>query len=75
LAGQKRFAEAEPFLLSGYQGMVQLEATISAPERSNLTDAGERVTSLYQNWGKPEKAAEWKQRLHKPNLAAQPNLR
>ena len=33
LAGQKRFAEAEPFLIAGYEGMVQREAMIAAPDR------------------------------------------
>ena len=39
LAGQKRFAEAEPFLIAGYEGMVQREAMIAAPDRADLRDA------------------------------------
>ena len=63
LAGQKRFEEAEPVLLSGYDGMVQREAAIAAPDRADLADAGERIVALYQEWGKLEKAAEWRQKL------------
>ena len=62
LAGQKRFGEAETLLLSGYDGMVQREATIAVPDRVDLVEAGERIVALYQEWGKLEKAAEWRQK-------------
>ena len=40
LAGQKKFAEAEPLLIAGYEGMVQREATIAAPDRADLSARG-----------------------------------
>jgi hypothetical protein len=63
LAGQKKYAEAESLVLSGYDGMKQRESTIPAPERADLADAGGRIVALYQGWGKPDKAAEWQQKL------------
>ena len=63
LAGQKRFAEAEPLLVSGREGMVQREATVPADSLSLVLRAGQRIVELYQGWGKPEKAAEWRQKV------------
>jgi Flp pilus assembly protein TadD len=58
LMQQSRFAEAEPWLVSGYRGLVQLQATIPSPRLSSVEEAGERLVQFYENWGKPEKAAE-----------------
>lgn len=69
LAGQKRYAEAEPLVLAGYEGMLQRQATISAPSRSTLASAGQLIVQFYQDWGKPDKVAEWKQRLQTPTSA------
>jgi tetratricopeptide (TPR) repeat protein len=55
LAGQKKYAEAEPALLAGYRGMRQRSATIPAPELSNLDFAKQSLTRLYQAWRKPGK--------------------
>jgi len=63
LAGQKKYAEAESLLLSGYQGMLQREATIPAYERVELERAGKSIVQLYQHWGKLHKAAEWRGKL------------
>jgi tetratricopeptide (TPR) repeat protein len=64
LAGQRKFGAAEPLLQSGYQGLVQRKDTIPWGSRSWLDEAGERIPQLYQNWGKPEQAAEWKEKQH-----------
>ncbi len=63
LAGQKRYAEAEPLLLSGHQGLVERESTIPAGSRRVVGEAGLRIAELYQNWGQPEKALEWREKL------------
>jgi len=73
LAGQKKFAEAEPLLVSGYEGMAQREAGIPFRDRSRLAEAGNRIVKLYQDWGRPEKAAEWNQELKQTRFAASPN--
>ena len=53
--------------MSGYEGMKAREAKIPAIRKPRLTDAAERVVKLYEAWGKPEKAAEWRARLAKPS--------
>jgi eukaryotic-like serine/threonine-protein kinase len=63
LAGQKRYVEAEPLLVHGHQGIGQRKATIPPGYRQLVTQAGERIVQLYQRWGKPEKAAEWRAKL------------
>jgi len=63
LAGQGQYAEAEPLLISGYQGMMQRKAAIPLDDRRVLSEAGERTVQLYENWERPEKASEWRQRL------------
>jgi hypothetical protein len=63
LVRQKKYTEAEPLLLSGYNGMLQREATIPAADKLKLKQAGEWIVQLYQDWRKPDKAAEWRQKL------------
>jgi eukaryotic-like serine/threonine-protein kinase len=55
LAGQKKFDEAEPLLVSGYEGLRQTEATIPAASRSTIEQARTRLAQLYHDWGKPQK--------------------
>jgi hypothetical protein len=63
LAGQKRFEEAEPLLVSGREGMVQRKATVPADSLGLVVRAGQRIVELYESWGKLEKAAEWRQKV------------
>ncbi len=62
LAGQMKYAEAEPLLLEGYRGLAEQKDRIDAPERYNVDNAREWLVQLYQSWGKPAKAAEWKKK-------------
>jgi serine/threonine protein kinase len=57
LAGEKKYAEAEPLLLEGYQGMLARKNRIAASDRYHLERAQQWLVQLYKNWGKPEKAA------------------
>jgi tetratricopeptide (TPR) repeat protein len=65
LAGQKNYADAEPLLLESCQGLQQRQASLlpflNAPRR--ITESLERLVQLYDAWGKPAQAAEWKQKL------------
>ncbi len=63
LVAQSKFAEAEPLLVAGYKGLIQRKATIPWESQSVLEQAGERVVQLYNDWGKPEKAATWRDEL------------
>jgi hypothetical protein len=63
LAGQKKYVEAEPLLLEGYQGMALRKNRIAVPDWYHLDRATEWIVQLYQDWGKPDKAAEWRGKL------------
>jgi serine/threonine protein kinase len=60
MAGQKKYAEAEPLLLEGYRGMAERQDRIDAPDWYHVNRAREWLVHMYQEWGKPEKAAEWR---------------
>ena len=67
LLGQKKYAEAEPLIVAGYEGMKAREAKIAAPGMPRFAEGAERVVRLYEAWGKKDKAAEWRTRLAKPS--------
>ena len=50
-----RFAEAEPLLLHGYEIL-----SVKQPQRRGTSEARERVFALYEAWGKPDKAAQFR---------------
>lgn len=60
LSGQKKYADAEPLLLEGYQGMLARKSRIDIPDWYYLERAREWIVQLYQVWGQPAKAAEWR---------------
>src|SRR5262249_15314302 len=62
LAGQRKYAEAEPWLLAGYEGLKAGEAQIPMPQRKRVTEAVERVAKFYQDWDKLEQAAQWRKK-------------
>ncbi len=62
LAGQKKYAEAEPLLLQGYEGLKARSPKIPAPAKKKLAEAATRIVKLYEALGKPEKAAEWRKK-------------
>jgi len=72
LAGQTKYAEGEPLLLAGYQGMDARKDLIAAPDRYHLDRAGEWLVQLYRAWGKPDKAAKWAQQEKLAKAAAEP---
>jgi hypothetical protein len=63
LLGQQKFADAEPLILAGYEGMKAREVTIPAQAKHQLREAAERAVRLYEGWGKDGKAAEWRAKL------------
>jgi hypothetical protein len=52
LRSQKRYAEAEPLIVAGYEGLKAREARIPPPGKPRLTEAAERVVRLYEEWEK-----------------------
>ena len=61
LLGQENYAEAEPLLLEGYEGMKQREARMTVPERRRLTEAAELLVRLYEAINQPKQAAVWRE--------------
>ncbi len=59
LAGEKKFAEAEPLLLEGYQGMTVRKERMGVPGQYYPECAREWIVNLYRAWGKSDKAAKW----------------
>jgi serine/threonine protein kinase/tetratricopeptide (TPR) repeat protein len=74
LLGQKRYVESEPLIVSGYEGLKAREAKIPPTGRPRLAEAAERVVQLYEAWGKPEKAAEWRAKLGDGKLPKGPDF-
>jgi tetratricopeptide (TPR) repeat protein len=63
LVGQKKYADAEPLLLAGYEGLKRCEADIPPPKRVRLTQAVERLVEFYGRCGKTDEADAWRKRL------------
>jgi tetratricopeptide (TPR) repeat protein/predicted Ser/Thr protein kinase len=64
LLGQQKYAEAEPLLLSGYEGMKQREARVRGGNgEPRLREALQRLVQLYKATNRPEQAADWEGKL------------
>jgi hypothetical protein len=63
LRQQAHYREAQPLVLVGYQGMKNLEGSMTAPDNAALKEAAKRVVGLYESWGKPDEVAAWKAKL------------
>jgi hypothetical protein len=62
LLAQKKYADAEPLLLAGYEGMDKRQAKIYFPDKPLLAEALERVIQLYDATGKEDQAEQWRQK-------------
>ena len=72
LAGQKKYAESEPSLLSAYEGLKDRAARIPFLWRKKRpAEAGQRIVDLYDAWGKKDEADQWRKRLE-TNATARP---
>jgi hypothetical protein len=60
LSGQKKYDEALPLLLSGFNEMKERESTIPASGKIRLYEAALRLANFYDATGKPDQAKEWK---------------
>jgi hypothetical protein len=63
LLDQKRWKEAEPLLVSGFNGMKLHQKEIPAERRTVLAKGAEWLVRLYQMKGEPEKAAAYQKEL------------
>ncbi|PWU14031.1 MAG: serine/threonine protein kinase [Verrucomicrobia bacterium] len=69
LMGQAHYAESEPLLLEGFEGLSKRVSEIPNFRPGILERAGDRLVELYTKWGNQEKAAEWKQKIAKLDTA------
>ncbi len=68
LLGQRRYSEAEPLVVPGYEGMKDRESKVPSVHKPRLFDAALRVVRLYERWGKATQAKSWKERLDLADL-------
>ena len=61
--GQKKYAEAEPLLISGYEGMKAREAKVPAQSKARLPEAIGRIVQFYEAVGNVDGAARWRAQL------------
>jgi len=71
LSGQKEYADAEPLLLEGYRGMLARKEQIGVPHLFYLDRSRDWILNLYQAWGKPEQATEWREKMQAAKSARQ----
>lgn len=72
LASRQKYADAEPLLLAGYEGMKQREKTIPEQGKVRIPEAIERLVQLYEALDKQDEAAKWRKELEAANVASQP---
>ena len=63
LLGQKKYVEAEPLLLAGYEGMKQREVKIPPEGKVRLNETLQRLAQLCDATQRPEQAVEWRKKL------------
>jgi hypothetical protein len=71
LVGQKKYAEAEHYLMDGYKGGKDLVDTFKGFGGDPgvlfpmlpIKETMERLVQLYEAWEKPDEAAKWRKEL------------
>jgi hypothetical protein len=61
LLGQKKYAEAEPLLLKGYEGMKEREKTIPPQGKTRIPEALDRLIELYTATKKPDEVKKYQE--------------
>ena len=75
LFGQKKYADAEPLLLKGYEGLKARETTIPEQGKVRLPEALDRLIELYTATNKPDDAKKWRaERAKYLELAPMPRV-
>jgi hypothetical protein len=63
LLGQKMYADAEPLLRAGYEGMKKQEAKIPPQGQVRIPEALERLVQFCEATDKKDEAAKWREEL------------
>jgi tetratricopeptide (TPR) repeat protein len=72
LLAQKKYAEAEPLLLTGYEGLKQRADKLPPEGKVRLSKAVERLVRLHEAEDKKDKADFWRKELAKVEGAKKP---
>jgi eukaryotic-like serine/threonine-protein kinase len=76
LLGQKKYADAEPLLRAGYDGLKSRADKIPLQGKIRLAEALDRLIALAEATNKPDDAKQWKEEKAKlPSETAAPNPR
>jgi serine/threonine protein kinase/tetratricopeptide (TPR) repeat protein len=59
LLGQKKYADAEPLLVKGYEGMKAREKAIPPPAITRIPEALDLLIELYAATNRPDEAKKW----------------
>jgi tetratricopeptide (TPR) repeat protein/tRNA A-37 threonylcarbamoyl transferase component Bud32 len=70
LLGLRKFAAAEPLLLTGYKGMKRQEAKIPPQAKARLIQTVERLVQLYEATDRKGEASKWRKELQALRSAA-----
>jgi len=64
LTAQRKYAEAEPLLISGCEGIQQrLSKIVTGEGKVRLREALQRLVQFYEATGRPNQTIEWKKKL------------
>jgi hypothetical protein len=69
LLGQQKYAEAEPLLRAGYQGLKQREQAILPQWLVRIPEAIQRLVQLYEATDQKDEAANWRKELEATQAA------
>jgi eukaryotic-like serine/threonine-protein kinase len=73
LLGQKNYAEAEPLLLKGYEGMKAREKTVPPQGSARVPEALDRLIEVCTAANKPDEVKKWQaERAKYPFMAPMP---
>jgi tetratricopeptide (TPR) repeat protein len=73
LLGQKKYADAAPLLLQGYEGLRKDADKIPAAVRQERQiEALDRLVQLYESWDRKSEADTWRKKLDEAKAAAKP---
>jgi hypothetical protein len=68
---QKKYAEAEPLLLAGFEGLRERETKIPPQSRVRLTETVGRLVEMYEALGKKTEADKWRKELEARRAATE----
>jgi tetratricopeptide (TPR) repeat protein len=63
LAGQNKYADAEPLLIQSYEGLKAQKQKVPPQNRKDIAVAVTRIVLLYEAWSRKEKADFWRAKL------------